>query len=71
MDDLHETAACAILIGCALKIKNQRKRTVWCKDWLQRRDDSGLYTRLVNELKLADRGDYRRFMRMNTSTFEV
>ena len=31
----------------------------------------GIYRNLVNELVLADRGDYRRFMRMNTETFEV
>ncbi len=41
------------------------------KPWLAVRDEKSLYTNLVNELMLADRGDYRRFMRMNTETFEV
>ncbi len=41
------------------------------KPWLAVRDEKSLYTNLVNELMLADRDDYRRFMRMNTETFEV
>ena len=44
-------------MGETIVIKNRQKR--------------GIYQNLVNELVLADRGDYRRFMRMNTETFEV
>ncbi len=33
------------------------------------REEKSLDTNLVNELMLADRGDYRGFMRMNTETF--
>ena len=44
-------------MGETMVIKNRQKR--------------GIYQNLVNELLLADRGDYRLFMRMNTETFEV
>eukprot|EP00795_Rhopilema_esculentum_P017072 gene17072-8590_t len=71
MDDMETDAACAILIVCALRMKRKKIRKVWCKEWLQKREDTSLYTGLVSELRLADREDYRRFMRMNTTTFEV
>ena len=43
-------------MGETIVIKNRQKR--------------GIYQSLVNELVLADRGDYRRFMRMNTETLD-
>eukprot|EP00794_Sanderia_malayensis_P013455 gene13455-14836_t len=71
MDDTETTAVCAIIIGCALKNRRRRReRRVWCKEWLKKRDSNCLYTGLVHELKLADRGDYRRFIPMNSKTFE-
>ena len=72
-----ESAVAILLLGCALKLnesqssKCRRKRRIWVKPWLLNRQKSGIYHNLVNELVLADRGDYRRFMRMNTETFEV
>ncbi len=73
-DDEREKAVAAILLCCALnmqKKKKRKKRVYWVKPWLTERDNKSLYTNLVKELILADRGDYRRFMRMNTETFEV
>eukprot|EP00795_Rhopilema_esculentum_P011621 gene11621-21862_t len=66
-------AVAAILLACAVmktKIKKRRKRGCWTKPWLRRHDERGIYNGLVCELRLADRGDYRRFLRMNTETFE-
>ena len=37
---------------------------------IKNRQKRGIYQNLVNELVLADRGDYRRFMRTNTETFD-
>ena len=37
---------------------------------IENRQKRGIYQNLVNELVLADRGDYRRFMRTNTETFD-
>eukprot|EP00795_Rhopilema_esculentum_P011050 gene11050-19902_t len=71
MDDMETDAACAMLIVCALRMKRKKIRKVWCKEWLQKREDTSLHTGLVSKLRLADREDYRRFMRMNTTTFEV
>ncbi|XP_065067641.1 uncharacterized protein LOC135693179 [Rhopilema esculentum] len=70
MDDMETDAACAMLIVCALRMKRKKIRKVWCKEWLQKREDTSLHTGLVSKLRLADREDYRRFMRMNTTTFE-
>eukprot|EP00794_Sanderia_malayensis_P015479 gene15479-17059_t len=72
--DNRDKAVCAIIIACTLKIKDrrkrQRRRSVWCKEWLKNRETSSLYNSLVHELRLANRGDYRGFMRMNTDAFE-
>ena len=46
-------------------------RRTWVESWLLRGNNKSLYQKLVNDLRLADRGDFRRFMKMNTETFEV
>ena len=44
---------------------NRRKRKVWVKSWLRRRDEKGAYNDIIQELRLEDRYDYRKYMRMN------
>ena len=73
-----ESAVAILLLGCALKL-NESKCSK-CREneenmgetmVIKNRQKRGIYQNLVNKLVLADRGAYRRFMRMNSETFEV
>lgn len=68
-------ALSCILIGYGLKLKTKykqrRNRRVWVKEWLMQRSEEGSYNNIVQELRLWDSAGYRRFMRMNSETFEV
>ncbi len=76
-DEEDEKAVAAILLAFAIMTRESqsqrktRRRSCWTKSWLLCSDEQNIYKGLVNELKLADRADYRRFLRMNTETFEV
>ena len=50
--------------------KKKRKRAIWSRSWLKR-SDRGVYRQLLEELRLEDPENYRRYLRMDTSTFEV
>ena len=70
-------AVCALLIGYGAKLKKSktkrtRQRRMWVKPWIMERERLGAYNTLLNNANLftlSDREDYRRFMRMNTETF--
>ena len=51
--------------------KKPRNRKTWVRSWLKNRLDSGAYHAILNELKLHDFESFRRYLRMNTDTFEV
>ena len=65
-------AISALLLGYGVKLQEERKgrrrRTLWVKPWISRRNELGAYGGLLNEMAMTDR-DYRRFMPMNTETF--
>ena len=44
---------------------------IWVKPWLKRRDEKGAYNNILREIRLDDAESYRRYLRMNTETFEV
>ncbi|GFY37361.1 protein ALP1-like [Trichonephila inaurata madagascariensis] len=50
--------------------KAKKKRKIWQRKWLQRRIQLGCYENLMKELALEDSESYRRFLRMDVSTFE-
>ena len=52
-------------------LKPKRRRKVWVKEWLRKREDSGAYHAIMNELKLTDQFAYRRYIRMDVHVFEV
>ena len=66
-------AVSAILLGYGDQEEKtngrRRKRRVWVKPWIQRRDTLGAYNALISDISLSDREDYCRFMRMNTEAF--
>ena len=70
MEDDSVVASCAaIIIAAALK-KKRKKRLVWVETWLLKRDKKGAYSNIIQELRFQDMENYRRYLRMNTETFE-
>lgn len=52
----------------ALKAKKRtKKRTVWCKKWLMKREEYS-HINLLNELKFAPK-DWHNYLRMNEETY--
>ena len=41
------------------------------KDWLCERDAKGAYGDILQELRLNDHEKFRKYLRMNTDTFQV
>ena len=54
-----------------LKRKNRKKRRTWVRSWLANREQRGAYSQLISELKVDDANAYRRYLRMDVTTFEV
>ena len=63
-------AACSTIIIALLAKKRRKNSKIWVKKWLAARDDKGVYNNLIQELRLDDAESYRRYLRMNTQTFE-
>ena len=40
------------------------------KSWLAKRDRKGAYNNILQEIRLDDKENYRRYLRMNTETIE-
>ena len=51
--------------------KKRRRRKEWTKSWLLNRDGKSVYNNILEELRCNDQENYRRYLRMNTETFEV
>ena len=52
-------------------IKERRKRRQWLSPWIRKRDSKGAYYSIINDPRLTDKEDFREYLRMNTSTFQV
>ena len=53
-------------------MKTERhKRRTWARDWLLKRKEKGAYNGIINELRLTDKEDFRKFLRMNTETLFI
>ena len=69
MDSEEEgAAAAAVIITIISKRKKTRKkrlhRTAWVKPWLSRRSELGVYNTLLQELRLEEEFEYKKFLRM-------
>ena len=69
------TAAAAVVVGIIVKTKNKidkkrKKRSIWVRPWLNRRDRLGVYNTLVEELRAEDHNEYQRFLRMTPESFD-
>ena len=41
------------------------------KDWVRERDTKVTYANILQELRLIDHENFRKYLRMNTDTFQV
>ena len=63
------TLACAL--GIQKKPRRNRIRKTWMKDWLRKRDTKGAYVNILQELRLNDHENFRKYLRLNTETYQV
>ena len=65
----------SIILATALRKKKDTKikvkRKEWIKGWLANRARKGAYRNIIRELKLTDKENYRRYLRMDEATFKV
>jgi hypothetical protein len=66
------TIAAITVIGIGVKIINKkRKRRMWCRPWLLRRNQGKDVLNMLNdELRVEDIGAYRNFLRVTAQQFE-
>ncbi|XP_042897245.2 uncharacterized protein [Parasteatoda tepidariorum] len=63
-------AISSLIVYSLIKKKKEKKRTLWTKAWRLRRQRLGCYENLLRKLALEDQESYRRFLRMDTESFE-
>ena len=51
--------------------KERRKRRIWARDWLLKRKERGAYNGILSELRLTDKEDFRKFLRMNNKRITI
>ena len=70
----------AALCGATVAVKaiaedletcKKKKKRIWAREWLLERPNKGAYNGILSELHLTDQKDFRKFLRMNTETFQV
>ena len=50
---------------------NNRKKRIWAREWLLQRPHKGACNGILADLRLTDLEYFRKFLRMNTETFQV
>ena len=53
-----------------LRRKKISERSIWCREWLLRRDDLGAYDTLLSELREEDKKSFINFLRVTPGLFE-
>ena len=54
-----------------MKKKSEKKRVIWVKDWLKRREEKGVCKNIISELRLVDLSYCRIYIRLNPETFNL
>ena len=78
MSEKIEKALAILLLATGIKlvedgekVKKRKKRSVWMKPWLKNRLRTSAYQNIFQELRLKDSEEFRRYLRMNTETYQV
>ena len=71
----RKRAAAVVVISCCSELlgteqPKEKKKSIWVKEWLKEKDRS-VYNMLLSELLVQDQEDFRKYLRMNTETFQV
>ena len=53
------------------QVKKKEKRSVWMKPWLKNLIRASAYQNIFQELRLKDKEEFRRYLRINTETCQV
>lgn len=53
------------------KNRYKKKRSCWVKRWIMKRNEFGVYSQLLKELRCQDSQYYKNFIRMDSANFEV
>ena len=53
------------------QVKKKEKRSVWMKPWLKNLIRASAYQNIFQELRLKDKEEFRRYLRMKTETYHV
>ena len=68
MEDIDNSKLMGLLIiageGLLLsqeRIKERRKRRQWVCPWMRKRDSKGAYYSIINNLRLTDKEDFRKY----------
>jgi len=59
------------LLRQELEKKKYKKKRLWIRSWISRRDKYGAYSTLLEELKHEDSTAYRNILRMNGAQFDT
>ena len=72
MADVRQiSAAVVVAIICKRRKRKRKAKEVWEREWFRRRTGRGVYRQLLEELRLDDEENYRRYLRMDTKRFQV
>ena len=78
MSEKIEKALAILLLATGIKlvedgenVQKRKKRSVWMKPWLKNLLRTSAYQNIFQELRLKDSEEFRRYLRMNTETYQV
>ena len=72
MNSREKAAICLLLVSSLEDEKRKRKnRKIWTREWLLKRERNSAYNTILAELRLKDVEEFRKYLRMNTESFEV
>jgi hypothetical protein len=70
----RKAVAALLLVSFPLAVsqkKKRKKRSVWVKEWLKKRDELSMFFNLYGELRDYDPFEFKKYIRMDSQTLEV
>ena len=73
MEQHKKVAAALVVLAMVRKRRNvnkRRQRTIWIRSWLANRQEKSAHNNILAELRLTDGEHFRKYLRMNTETYQ-
>lgn len=74
MGSKHKFVVCVLAAANLLLDEDEevpkKKRSIWIRSWVEKRDVEGCYYKLLPELRSTDSQQYRNFLRMSENNFD-